>query len=336
MIYKNFHELKISRLGMGNMRLPMDAGGKIDYAKAQEIIDYAYEYGVNYFDTAYMYHGGESETFIGTALKKYSRESFNLATKFPGMFFKPGMKARDIFEEQLKRCQTDHFDFYLMHNLNEGTIGTYMDEKLGLVDYFKQEQKAGRIKFLGFSSHANPETLRKFADFRPFDFAQIELNYVDWTLQNAKEQYEILTEHNLPVMVMEPVRGGRLASLTPDADAVLAAAQPGRSIASWAFRWLMRLPNVQVILSGMSNMAQVMDNVGTFEKGDPLTDELSDVLMKASEIFHSEVYVPCTACRYCCDECPQNLNIPALISILNEHSMGTVWAVSDAKNTLKP
>ena len=335
MIYKQFHNIKLSRLGMGNMRLPVDASGKIDREKAQAIIDYAFDHGVNYFDTAYMYHNGESESFLGEALKKYPRDSYYLTTKFPGMFLKPGMDAKTIFEEQLNRCQTDHFDFYLLHNVNEFTVQTYMDESLGLYELFRAEQKAGRIGYLGFSAHAAPDLLRKFTAFRQFDFAQIQLNYLDWTLQNAKEQYEVLTENHLPVMVMEPVRGGRLASLTPAANTLLTEAQPGRSIASWAFRWLMRLPNVQLVLSGMSSLEQVMDNVSTFSKEDPLNDEQFSVLNLALEKFRQQEYVPCTACRYCVNECPQNLDIPRLINILNEHSMGTVWAVSDARDQLK-
>lgn len=335
MIYKQFREVNLSRLGMGNMRLPVNKEGKIDREKAQAIIDYAYDHGVNYYDTAYMYHGGESESFVGDALKKYPRDSYYLATKFPGMMLKPGQKPADIFEEQLRRCQTDHFDFYLMHNMSENTIQTYMDEKIGLLDYLQQQQKAGRIRYLGFSSHATPETLEKFASWHQFDFAQIQLNYFDWTLQKANEQYEILTRHNLPVIVMEPVRGGRLASLTPEADAILRAAQPDRSIASWAFRWLMRLPNVQLILSGMTEMSQMVDNVATFSKEDPLSDEQTEVLMKACETFSNKFYVPCTACRYCVDECPQGLNIPDLIGTYNEIMLGNTWALNNTKENLK-
>ena len=310
MIYKTFKDLHISQLGMGNMRLPVDADGSIDTEQAQRIIDYAFDHGVNYYDTAYVYHKGESESFLGNALRNRPRDRYFLATKFPGFLFTPGQNPKDIFEEQLRRCRTGYFDFYLMHNVNEKSIGTYTDEQLRLLDYFAGEQRNGRIRYLGFSSHGKPETLAKFADHHEWDFAQIQLNYLDWTLQDAKTQYEILTERRLPVIVMEPVRGGSLADLTPEANALLKAAEPERSIASWSFRWLTGLENVLVVLSGMSTLEQLKDNIATFDRPDPLTAEQEAVLMKACELFRNHFNVPCTACRYCCDDCPQQLNIP--------------------------
>lgn len=317
MIYTTYRGLSLSRLGMGNMRLPLAEDGSIDRAAAREIIDYAFDHGVNYFDTAYMYHGGESERFLGEALADRDRDSYYLADKFPGFMMRPGQTAREIFEEQLERCNTEYFDFYLLHNVNEKTIGIYTDEDLGLVRYLEQEQAAGRIRHLGFSSHGSPATLERFVSTRAWDFAQIQLNYLDWTLRDAKRQYEVLAERGVPVWVMEPVRGGRLASLTPEADALLAEAQPGRSIASWAFRWLMRLEGVKVVLSGMTSMEQMRDNVATFEHDDPLTDEQDALLMRACEMLRERLNVPCTACGYCLDACPQGLDIPELINISN-------------------
>jgi predicted aldo/keto reductase-like oxidoreductase len=324
MIYKPFKDESLSRLGMGNMRLPTTGEhGPIDREKAQEIVDYAISHGINYFDTAYIYHGGESESFTGDALAKYPRSSYNLATKFNVM---SGTDYKMYFEKQLEKLKTDYIDFYLIHGIFDNNIDQYIN--IGAVDYFAEQKKAGRIRNFGFSSHASVQALERFVKLRDWDFAQIQMNYLDWTLQNSKAQYELLTKYNIPVIVMEPVRGGRLASLSPEADAVLKEAQPNWSIASWAFRWLLRLPNVQVILSGMTTIDQIKDNVATFEKYEPLTDEQADVLMRACDMFRGQVNVPCTACRYCCDDCPQGLDIPKLMELYNHYKLsgpGGLW-----------
>lgn len=245
MIYKQFQDLQLSTLGMGNMRLPI-AGqkGPIDREKAREIIAYAYQNGVNYFDTAYRYHDGESEEVVGEALKAFPRDTWYLATKMPGhmMNFQNGKlgfqgylagleisSPAAIFEEQLKKCGVEYFDFYLLHNLNETSYDLYTNEDLGMVEYLLEEKKAGRIRHLGFSTHARPETIERFLNrYDCFEFAQIQLNYLDWTLQDAKRKYEILVEHNLPVIVMEPCRGGRLTNLDPQTTAMLKEALPQR------------------------------------------------------------------------------------------------------------
>ena len=211
MIYKKFKELNLSRLGMGNMRLPTRLG-RIDQKKAREIIDYAMEQGINYYDTAYVYHMGKSEPFLGNALKKYPRESYYLATKF---YVMANPNIEKVFEEQLRRLDTDYIDFYLLHCVNEMTIGSYMKESRHYLDFLLEQKKKGKIRHIGFSSHGKPETLEKFLDWGKdcFEFVQIQLNYLDWTMQDAKRQYEIITERGLPVWVMEPVRGGKLVSL---------------------------------------------------------------------------------------------------------------------------
>ncbi|HEX2987090.1 MAG TPA: aldo/keto reductase [Chloroflexota bacterium] len=322
MIYKEFKGITISHLGMGNMRLPTTGPGglraPIDRGKAQEIIDYVYANGVNYFDTAYMYHGGESERFLGEALKKYPRESYLLADKMWGMLVQQGRPTADVFEEQLRRCQTDYFDFYLLHNVSESTIDIYMDEKLGILDDLLEQKRTGRIRNLGLSSHGKPATLKRFIErWHCFDFVQIQLNYLDWTLQDAKGQYEVITEHGMPVWVMEPCRGGRLASLSPEADEVLKKANPNASIASWAFRYLQTLPNVQVVLSGMTQMEQAVDNIRTFAHPNPLTEEEQKALEQAVRLLKERLNVPCTKCRYC-DGCPKGLDIPELLAMYNE------------------
>jgi predicted aldo/keto reductase-like oxidoreductase len=335
MIYKPFQDLNISHLGMGNMRLPTVGGerrGPIDEEKAREIIEYAYEHGVNYFDTAYRYHGGESERFVGKVLNQYPRESWHLATKMPGhmMRFSNGRleflgyltgltiaSPADIFEEQLEKCGVDYFDFYLLHNLCETAYDFYTDEELGVVEYLLAQKEAGRIHHLGFSAHARAETIDKFLNWEDcFEFVQIQLNYLDWTLQDAERKYEVITNHGIPVIVMEPCRGGRLASLNEQADAMLKKARSNDSIASWAFRFLQSLPNVQVVLSGMTTMEQVVENVKLFSEPDPTTEEEKALLQQVVDTMVD--LVPCTACRYCCDVCPQGLDIPKLISMYNE------------------
>ena len=320
MQYKPFKNDSLSCLGMGNMRLPTQGEGRnapIDYEKSQEILDYAMAHGINYYDTAHVYNNGQSEATLGKALKRYPRQSFRLATKYNAM---AGPDFAGIFEQQLERLQTDYVDFYLMHAvMNQESIHNYLES--GAVEYFLEQKEKGRIRNLGFSSHAPVEVLDKFASHHQWDFAQIQLNYLDWTLQDAKGQYECLTSKGIPVVVMEPVRGGRLASLSPAADAMLKAAHPDWSIAAWAFRWLMRLDNVQVILSGMSNMEQIIDNVNTFDNYAPLSDEDAKLLMTACDLFRGEITVPCTACHYCTDDCPMEIDIPAVMSAYNAYKL---------------
>ncbi len=336
MIYKPFQELQLSTLGMGNMRLPTQNNKReaIDEEKARQIIEYAYEHGVNYFDTAYRYHGGASETFVGKVLKQYPRSSWYLASKMPGhmMQAKNGkivpvgylegetiLSIADIFEEQLEKCGVDYFDFYLLHNLCETSLGFYMDEDIRVVEYLLEQKKAGRIRHLGFSAHGRADTIERFLNWKDcFEFVQIQLNYMDWLLQDAKRKYEVITAHGIPVIVMEPVRGGRLASLSPEANALLKEARPKDSIVSWAFRFLQSLPNVQVVLSGMSAMEQIEENVALFSKPNPLSGAERELLFKA--MADGMRLVPCTACRYCCEGCPQGLDIPKLISMYNEAS----------------
>ena len=318
MYTKEYRGEQISMLGMGNMRLPTIGEGRnapIDYEKAAEIIDYAMKNGITYYDTAYVYNG--SEVFLGTVLPNYDRKRFKLATKYNIM---ASSDYKAVFEEQLERLHTNYIDFYLIHAvMSEESADRYIMS--GAIEYFMEQKKLGRIKYLGFSSHAPVDVLRKMADYTQWDFAQIQLNYLDWTLQDARGQYEVLTQRNIPIVVMEPVRGGRLASLSPKAEGLLKNAHPDWSIASWAFRWLMRLPNVQVILSGMSTMDQIIDNVQTFSDICPLSDEDAKLLNEACEMFRGEISVPCTACRYCCDDCPMEINIPAAMAKYNAYKL---------------
>ncbi len=319
MITKDFNGKQLSLLGFGAMRLPTLADSTIDETQVAEMTAYAMEHGVNYFDTAYPYHGGESERVMGRVLSKYPRDSYYLATKYPGhQIISTGYNPAEIFEEQLQKCGVEYFDFYLLHNVNEQSIEVYRDPRWGIVDYFKEQKRLGRIKHLGFSTHAEFPCLKEFLDEygEDMEFCQIQLNYLDWTLQDAKGKYELLTERGIPVWVMEPVRGGKLAKLNDTDEAKLKALRPDESIAAWGLRFLQGLPNVKMILSGMSSFAQMVDNVKTFTEVAPLSDEENAFLLDIAEGMKDSV--PCTACRYCCDGCPVGLDIPALISIYNE------------------
>lgn len=315
-----FDDLKLSRLGFGMMRLPMK-NGEIDEAETFRMTDYALENGVNYFDTAYPYLAGKSELVVGRALNRHPRESFYLATKYPGHQIAESYDPAKTFEHQLEKCGVDYFDFYLLHNVCENSFDTYMSEQWGIVKYFVEQKKRGRIRHLGFSSHANLELLETILDRigGDMEFCQIQLNYVDWTLQRAKEKYDLLTACDMPVWVMEPVRGGKLAKLPESIVSPLRAFRPDESDAAWAFRFAQSFPNVKMILSGMSNMAQMEENIKTFSADRPLGDaEMQALLTIAEQMKRS---VPCTACRYCTDGCPMNLDIPKLLSIYNDFRM---------------
>ncbi len=320
MLRNDFKGLSLPRLGFGAMRLPTLEGGEIDNEEMQKMVDYAMENGVNYFDTAYPYHGGKSEIALAEALSKYPRESYFLADKYPGHQLMEVQEPERIFADQLKKCGTDYFDFYLLHNVNEKSVEIYTDPKWGIIDYFVEQKKMGKIRHLGFSAHARIDCLREFLDKygEHMEFCQIQMNYLDYTLQMAKEKYELLTERGIAVWVMEPVRGGKLASLMPSAEESLRECNSGVSVASWGFRWLLGFPNVKVILSGMSNFAQIKDNVKTFSNYEKLTEREENLLYEIAEAMKKSV--PCTSCRYCTPGCPMGLDIPLFMATYNELS----------------
>ena len=324
MIYRDFQGLKLSALGFGTMRLPTIGGvySKIDEKSAAEMFDYAIQHGVNYFDTAWGYHDGESENTDGKILSKYPRESFYLASKFPGYDLSNFGRVEEIFEKQLKKCRVDYFDFYLFHNVCEMNIDAYLnEEKYGTYSYLMEQKKNGRIRHLGFSAHGSLAVIERFLEKygKDMEFCQLQINYLDWEFQNAKGKVELLKKYNIPVWVMEPVRGGKLASLAAEDEKKLKALRPNDSIASWAFRFLQALPEVKVILSGMSDMKQVKDNIKTFEDAKPLNAEESAVLDAIAREMLAKTSLPCTACRYCTSHCPKHLDIPELIELYNEH-----------------
>ena len=322
MIYKKFQDLSLSALGFGTMRLPVLPDGTPDQETVNRMVDYALENGVNYFDTAAPYHGGQSEIVTGRALARHPRSSWMLADKYPGHQHSEVFTPQATFEKQLRKCGVDYFDFYLYHNVCENSLDDYMNPRWGMLEYFVREREAGRIRHLGLSTHAKPDVLESILDGpygQVIEFCQIQLNYLDWTLQDAARKLELLRERGIPVWVMEPVRGGFLAKLPPAEMARLEALRPGESAASWGFRWLQGIPEVGMVLSGMSNMEQMQDNIRTFSSGAPLSDSERSLLEDIATRLHSGE--PCTACRYCCDGCPQGLDIPSLISYYNDLSL---------------
>lgn len=323
MIYKEFQGKKLSALGMGAMRLPVVDGKNdmIDEAATADMFDYAMEYGINYFDTAWGYHDGQSELVVGKLLKKYPRESFYIATKFPGYDVSNMSKVEEIFEKQLEKTGMEYFDFYLFHNVCELNIDGYLDEKYGIFEYLMKQKECGRIKHLGFSTHGSYNTVKRFLEAygEHMEFCQVQLNYIDYEFQNAKTKLELLEEYNIPVWVMEPVRGGMLAKLDDEYEAKLKALRPDEKIPAWSFRYLQTLPNIVVTLSGMSNFEQLKDNISTYEEDKPLNEEEFATLMGIAEDMVNKIALPCTSCKYCTTHCPKGLNIPELIEIYNEH-----------------
>lgn len=325
MIYKNFQDFKISALGFGAMRLPVLNGdaGAVDEKAVGEMIRYAVEHGINYFDTAWGYHNGQSELVMGRALSAYPRERYYLASKFPGYDLSNLDRVEEIFEKQLQKCGVDYFDFYLIHNVCELNIDGYLDPKYGIVDYLLRQKQNGRIRRLGFSAHGSLSTMKRFLDAYGADmeFCQLQLNYLDWTLQNAEEKLKLVREYRLPVWVMEPLRGGRLASLTPEQENRLRALRPEESVPAWAFRFLQSLSDVTVTLSGMSNMEQLRQNVEIYETEKPLSQEETTALLDVAQSILGDRFLPCTSCRYCTTHCPMQLNIPELLALSNEHAV---------------
>ena len=320
MIYNEFKGKKISALGMGCMRLP-SVEKEVNIEETKALIDHAIKKGINYFDTAWIYHGEKSESIMGDILKNYPRDSYFLATKFPGFDRSYMERKEEIFEEQLKRCQTDYFDFYLFHNVCEKNIDGFLDEKLGVYSYLKKQKENGRIRHLGFSTHGSLSTIKRFLDAcgKDLEFCQLQVNWLDWKLQNAKAKIELVSSYGIPVWVMESVRGGRLAKLEDDYEARLRALRPDASAAEWAFRFLQGVPEVVVSLSGMSNFEQLEENIKTYETEKPLSEKEKELLANIADEIIAKTALPCTSCKYCVEYCPMELDIPSLIGIYNEH-----------------
>lgn len=310
--------IDVSLLGFGCMRFPTTKEGKIDEAEAEKMLDYAISKGVNYIDTAYPYHNGESEPFVGKVLKKYPRDSFYLATKLPVWAVNTLEDVDRIFEEQLERLQTDHIDFYLMHAMNRGSWEKMVS--IGCVEHLEKKKAAGQIKYLGFSFHDGYEAFEEILNYRDWDFAQIQLNYMDTEEQAGMKGYELAAEKNIPLVIMEPVKGGSLAAFADDIMDKYHALDPEASAASFALRFVGTLPNILTVLSGMSTMEQVEDNLRTFTDFKPLSDKEQEAIRDVVALLRSRVQNGCTGCRYCMP-CPAGVNIPGCFGAWNTYHM---------------
>ncbi len=340
MINFEFKGKQVSALGLGCMRLPVKNGNysDIDIEKASEMVAYCLENGVNYFDTAWGYHNGMSEPVMGEILSKYPRESYYLASKFPGYEVENISKVQEIFEAQLKRCKTEYFDFYLFHNVNESDIDIYLDRSYGLYEYLKKQKEAGRIKHIGFSTHGTLETVKRFMQEYGdiIEFCQIQLNWMDYDYQNARAKVDYFNSLNIPLWIMEPLRGGALVTLDKGYTDKLEKTA-SRTLVEWAFRYIQSIDGVGVTLSGMSNFEQLKENIEIFSKSQVLTrDEVNTLYGIADEIGKSGI-LPCTACKYCIKNCPVQIDIPSLIKYYNTRDPLRAWdAIAQDKISALP
>ncbi len=314
----------MKKLGFGLMRLPVTDENdqkSIDMTELCKMVDTFLQRGFTYFDTAYMYHDHQSEIAIREALvKRHPRDSFTLTTKLPVSMCKAEGDQERIFEEQRQKCGVEYFDYYLLHNLNSRNIDTA--ERFDAFGFQKRLLAEGKIKHMGFSFHDNAETLDKILTAHPEEeFVQLQINYLDWDSERVQSRlcYETAVRHGKKVIIMEPVKGGALAKLPEDAEALLRAEDPEASIASWAIRFAAGLDNVHVVLSGMSDLAQLEDNTAFMSDFKPITGDQRDKLYRCAEIINNYVAVPCTACRYCTEGCPMGIEIPDIFSIYNAH-----------------
>ena len=324
MVYNRFKNLRLSALGLGCMRLPVIDGddSRPDQDAVNAMVEEAMASGVNYYDTAWGYHGGNSEIAVGRALRAYPRNLYPLADKVPGYDLSNFGRVEEIFEEQLKKCGVDYFDFYLCHNVCEMNIDAYLaEEKHGTMAYLRKQVENGRIRHLGFSAHGSIPVMKRFLEAygEDMEFCQIQLNWLDWEFQDAKGKVELLNEWGIPVWVMEPLRGGKLAKLDAEDEAALKALRPDEGVPAWAFRFLQSIPGVTMVLSGMSSMEQLKENLNTCKSAKPLNEAEQAALAGIAKKMVERIALPCTACRYCTTHCPQELDIPSLLSLYNEH-----------------
>ena len=324
MLYKDFQGMKLSALGFGTMRLPVIDGkdADIDVKETEKMIDLAMKNGINYYDTAWGYHDGNSETVVGKLLSKYDRDKYYLATKFPGYDLNNMGKAKEIFEKQLEKTGVSYFDFYLVHNVCELNIDAYLDPTKPDVEYLIEMKKEGKIRHLGFSSHGSLEVierfLKKYGDH--MEFCQLQLNYLDWEFQHDDEKYAMLTKRGIPVWVMEPLRGGRLVRLSRSETEALDNVKDGITPLEAAFGFLQSFQNITVTLSGMSSISQMEQNIAIYEKENPLSEKEKEKLLTMAKGMIGSSTVPCTGCHYCVSHCPAELDIPRLLELYNEHN----------------
>ena len=318
---QNYLHNQNAKLGFGLMRLP-EKDGAIDIAAVSQMVDACMDSGCTYFDTAYVYHGGESEKAVREALvARYARDSYQLASKMPAWEINEKKNAQSIFAEQLARTGAKYFDFYLLHSLDEDNVADY--DKFGLWDWIAQKKQAGLVRHMGFSYHGGPDMLETLLNKHPeMEFVQLQINYIDWEDADiaSRRNLEVARRHNKPVIVMEPVKGGMLAKLPEKLEAILQSAAPGRTPASWALRFAGAHEGVICVLSGMTTMEQMQDNIATYKKTLALNAKEQAALQQVVDGLNATPRVGCTSCRYCVDGCPARIDIPNLIEVYN-HSL---------------
>ncbi len=318
-VKRKYKDIEVPLLALGCMRLPMTKDNEIDQAEVDRMVDYCMEHGANYFDTAYMYVDSKSEIAMGKSLKRYNRKDFMLADKSPIYKMKKREDVREIFNEQLKKCQVDYFDFYMCHNINKDTVDTYRN--VAMVEELTKLKKEGKIKYLGFSFHGTPEILKDVVKDYKWDFAQLQINYLDWDVVKAHEQYDIVQKEGIPVTVMGPLRGGGLVNLSDKALAELKKYYPDTTPAAFGLRWAASRDNVVTVLSGMSNLEQVKENIQTFIDFKPMDENEEIAADKIAKIIQSQGEINCTACKYCLEVCPKGINIPAIFALYNQYKV---------------
>lgn len=306
----------ISRLGFGGMRFPKNPDGTPDRDAAVALLQHAYESGVNYFDTAAPYHKGESEPIFRQALSGYPRDSYYVADKMSMWMVETEEEMKAFFYNQLEKLGVDYIDFYLLHSMSRTNWEKAL--RLGAVPFLEEMKAQGKIRHLGFSFHDTLPILRQILDYRQWDFAQLQLNYLDWENQHADQLYQELVDRKIPCIVMEPVRGGYLANLDPVRAQPFTQLHPDWSLASWAIRWVSSLPNVMVVLSGMSAADQLEDNLHTLSGFTPLTEAEQQAVSQVVSEIRKVNDIPCTGCRYCMD-CPSGVDIPGVFTIYSEY-----------------
>jgi|LSQX01.1.fsa_nt_gb predicted aldo/keto reductase-like oxidoreductase len=309
-------DIKTSLLGFGAMRLKT-IDGEIDEQKALKLFDYAYHNGVNYFDTAMPYTDGKNEAFVGKALKRYPRNSFYLATKLTLRLFESRKEVEELIDKQLETLQTEYIDMYLLHAMNKERLQKVKEWEI--IPLLEKWKAAGKIRYIGFSFHDDYDAFKELLDLYDWDFAQIQLNYLDTEIQQGIQGYYDLEERRIPVVIMEPIKGGKLAKFNGEIEKIFKD-HSDASIASWALRWVGSLPGVKVILSGMNELEQVIDNVNTFKEFKPLSKEEFEIIANVKNVLQDFKAVGCTNCKYCLP-CTVNIDIPAYFSLYNNHRM---------------